>query len=298
MFSILISTKNRQADLLFTLRQLQSLLQRNDVEAVVFDDGSTDGTNAAVQQYFPEIRLHRNEISKGYLYCRNKMLNETTAEFAISLDDDAHFLSENPLDEIQNYFKENTSCGLIAFRLYWSPNFSENKAASENPQIVKSFVGCGHAWRMKAWREIPNYPEWFEFYGEEDVAAMQLFKKKWQVHYLPQVLVQHRVDLKSRSQLNRDSGLRYRRSLRAGWYSYLLFYPVVKIPRLLAYSLWMQIKKVGKGNFKVAIPLFRAISDVMFNIPKIARNRNALTLTEYEDYRRLNETKIFWTPEK
>jgi hypothetical protein len=37
---------------------------------------------------------------------------------------------------------------------------------------VKSFVGCGHAWRMKAWHEIPNYPEWFEFYGEENYASL------------------------------------------------------------------------------------------------------------------------------
>lgn len=298
MFAILISTKNRQTDLLFTLQQLEPLLQRSDVECVVYDDGSTDGTYAAVQQNFPKIQLQRNAISKGYLYCRNKMLNETTAEFAVSLDDDAHFLSENPLEAIQNYFNANPNCGLIAFRLYWNRNFSENRTTTECPQIVKSFVGCGHVWRMKAWRDIPNYPEWFKFYGEEDVAAMQLFKKNWEVHYLPQVLVQHRVDLKLRSQLNKDFGWRYRRALRSDWYSYLLFYPIIKTPRILGYSLWMQFKKIGKGDLKVAFPLLQAIADVVLNIPNIVRNRNALTRIEYESYCQLKEAKIFWTPEK
>jgi GT2 family glycosyltransferase len=298
MFAILISTKNRKADLIFTLLQLGKLLQRNDVVCTVYDDGSTDGTFEAIAENFPHIQLMRNETSKGYLYCRNKMLNETADEFAISLDDDAHFLSENPLEEIQKHFDDNSNCALIAFRLFWNTNPPQNITTVEIPESVKSFVGCGHVWRMKAWRDIPNYPEWFEFYGEEDFASLQLFKKVWEVHYVPQVLVQHRVDLKLRTQQNRDFGFRYRRSLRAGWYSYLLFYPISKIPRLFGYSLSMQFRKIFKGNSKVIVPLFEALADMLIHFPHIVKNRNALTPSEYENYRKLKETKTFWTPEK
>jgi hypothetical protein len=44
-------------------------------------------------------------------------------------------------------------------------------------KVLQSFVGCGHVWRMDAWRTIENYPEWFYFYGEEDFASYLLFKK-------------------------------------------------------------------------------------------------------------------------
>ena len=40
-FSILISTKNRIIDLAFTLDKINYLIQKNEVECVVFDDGST-----------------------------------------------------------------------------------------------------------------------------------------------------------------------------------------------------------------------------------------------------------------
>jgi hypothetical protein len=30
-------------------------------------------------------------------------------------------------------------------------------------EVLQSFVGCGHVWRMDAWRTIENYPEWFIF---------------------------------------------------------------------------------------------------------------------------------------
>jgi glycosyltransferase involved in cell wall biosynthesis len=110
--SILISTKNRSDDLLFTLQKIKYLLNE-EVKCVVYDDGSTDGTFEKVTTQFPEIEVKRNEISKGYIFCRNKMLNETKADFAISLDDDAHFLTENPLEKILNYFNENPNV------VYW-----------------------------------------------------------------------------------------------------------------------------------------------------------------------------------
>jgi glycosyltransferase involved in cell wall biosynthesis len=114
-FSILITTKNRKNDLAFTLNKINYLLKDNNVECVVFDDGSTDGTFEYVKQNFPNIKLQRNSFSKGYLFCRNKMLNETKATYAISLDDDAHFVTENPLESIRKYFEENTNCGLIDY---------------------------------------------------------------------------------------------------------------------------------------------------------------------------------------
>ena len=62
-FSILITTKNRLSDLVFTLDRIKCLLDRNDVLCVVFDDGSIDGTSEYVKQNFPNIELHSNAVS-------------------------------------------------------------------------------------------------------------------------------------------------------------------------------------------------------------------------------------------
>ena len=98
-FAIHIATKNRKDDLLFTLEQVYPLLENPELNCVVFDDGWNDGTADAVRQQFPKIQLLQNTTSRGYLYCRNVMLNETQADIAISLDDDAHFLSKNIVHE-------------------------------------------------------------------------------------------------------------------------------------------------------------------------------------------------------
>jgi glycosyltransferase involved in cell wall biosynthesis len=295
-FSILISTKNRRDDLLFTLRKISGLTERNDVQCVVFDDGSDDGTFNAVKSNFPKVMLLRNKVPKGYLFCRNKMLDETTADFAISLDDDAHFLSENPIEIIRNHFAGNPKCGLIAFRIFWGKDEPENTVTSETTERVKSFVGCGHAWRMNAWRDISDYPEWFGFYGEENFASLELFRKNWVIHYLPAVLVQHRVDMKARSQ-SPDFAFRYRRSLRSDWHLYFLFYPVLKIPKKLGYSIWMQLNKIAKGNSRMIVPTFRALLDVIIAVPNYIRFRNGFTSETYKKYMNLKEARIFWKPE-
>lgn len=293
IFTILITTKNRLADLIFTLKKINPLLQQNAVECVVFDDGSTDGTYEYVKEKFPNIQLHRNIVSKGYIFCRNKMLNETKAAYAISLDDDAHFVTKNPLESLQNHFEQNANCGLIALRVFWGLKEPSSVVSNEKSTQVQGFVGCAHVWRMSAWRDIPSYPEWFVFYGEENFASYQLFKKNWKVHYLPEVLVNHRVDVKSRKN-NPDYIARMRRSLRSGWYLLFLFCPTAIIPRKLSYSIWMQFKKIFKGDFKTLQALVLALLDLVWSIPKIIKNSNRLSQKEYDSYNKLPETKIYW----
>lgn len=295
--SILITTKNRLNDLAFTLSKINALLEDNDVECVVFDDGSTDGTFDYVKQNFPRVQLQKNLVSKGYIFCRNKMLNETHAHYAISLDDDAHFVTENSLAIIQKHFEENTYCGLLALRIFWGLEEPKSVVSTERTVQVQGFVGCAHVWRMTAWRDIPHYPEWFVFYGEENFASFQLFKKNWAIHYLPEVLVHHRVDFKARKK-DKDYAIRLRRSLRSGWYLFFLFYPLNVIPRKMGYSLWIQFKmKVFKGDFKALQAIVLGLFDLVWNIPRILKNCNRLTEKEYESYNQLPETKIYWQPE-
>uniref|UniRef100_UPI003752815E glycosyltransferase n=1 Tax=Flavobacterium sp. TaxID=239 RepID=UPI003752815E len=274
----------------------QKLVLNNDIEIVVFDDGSTDGTYKFVKENYPKIIIHRNEISKGYLYCRNKMLNETNAKYAISLDDDANFLSHNPLQEIENHFNNNPNCGLIAFRIFWGLQLPVTTISNENSQRVKGFVGCGHVWKIESWKKIPNYPEWFVFYGEEQYASYYLFKNNIQVHYLPSVLVHHRVDMLQRKNA-KDSLFRNRYSLRSGWFLYFIFLPLPLALKTFFYSLFCQIKnKIFKFKYTATKSIILAIGDLIINLPKIISQRNKINYKDYKFYLNLQNTKIYWKP--
>jgi len=294
--SILITTKNRIADLKVTLLNLASLLQHKEVECLVYDDASTDGTFEYLKAHFPNLILFRNEKSLGLIHNRNVLLNKCSGDYAISLDDDAHFLSENVIENITNYFESHPKCGVMACRIFWGKTHPISLTTNEIPQRVKGFVGCGHVWNMKAWHNIPNYPAWFVFYGEEEFASYQLFKNHWEVHYVPEILVQHRVEIKARKS-DSDYVQRQRRSFRSGWYLYFLFYPWSVIPKKLVYTLWMQIKtKVLKGDGRATKGLLLALLDVLIHIPRLLKESNRFSSDEFKKYSNLEPTKIYWRP--
>lgn len=297
-FSILITTKNRLEDLKLTLQKINHFLERSDLECIICDDGSTDGTSNYIKTIHPSIHLIRNPKSKGLIYSRNRLLQLTKATYALTLDDDAHIISQNPFEIIERYFETNKQCAVMAFRIFWGTIAPNNLSHTLEIMRVKGFVGCGHVWRMEAWNTIPNYPAWFIFYGEEDFAAFQLFKQGWEVHYHPDILVHHRVDVKSRKN-NHDYQQRLRRSLRSGWYLYVLFYPWPFIPKRFLYSLWVQFKnKVLKGDFKAFLAILQALGDVIMNMPRLMKNAHRLSKKEFLAYSRLPETQLYWKPDK
>ncbi|MBJ7880577.1 glycosyltransferase family 2 protein [Gelidibacter salicanalis] len=296
-FSILITTKNRLNDLKITLQNIATLIDRYEMECMVCDDGSNDGTSDFVSLNYPKIQLISHKLSKGLLYNRNYMLNRTSALYAISLDDDAHFISSNTLEIIEEYFNDNLTCGLIAFRVFWGLEPPRTHVTLDHAHQVSDFVGCGHVWRMDAWRLIPDYPEWFEFYGEESFASMQLFKNDWQIHYVPEILVHHRVNMKARK-IDNDFLLRQRRSLRSGWYLYFICYPKrVMFIRFLS-SLSSQIRrKTFKGNMLATLAIFQGLFDVLRNLSNIFKCNVRLSYKTYTEFVTLPKGIVYWHPD-
>lgn len=297
IFSILITTKNRLEDLKVTLDYLKEILEQSTVECIICDDGSTDGTYEYVASNYPKIVVFRHENSKGLIASRNELLAMTKAQYAISLDDDAHFLTNNVLTSIQSYFQEHKCCGVMALRVFWGKETPSSTYTSQQPKQVNGYVGCGHVWRMETWRTIPNYLEWFQFYGEEQFAALQLAKTSWQIHYEPSILVHHRVDMKARTQ-NSDYLLRQRQSLRSGWYLYFLCMPKRLAFKLFVSSLWSQIKrKVLKGNLQATKAIVLAFFDLIKHSPKFFNEKYRLSVKEYDDFSKLPAAPIYWNIE-
>jgi glycosyltransferase involved in cell wall biosynthesis len=293
-YSFLIATKNRAKDLLITLNKLESLISRDDVECLIMNDGSTDETENIIKK-FPHSKLFSNITSKGYIYSRNFLLNRSKGDFAISLDDDAHFLTQEPLKLIENYFRNNPLCGLISCRIIWSSKNEKFVISDEVPEKVKSFVGCGHIWRLSAWNLVPNYPEWYEFYGEEDYASFQLFKNGWEVHYVPDIFVHHRVNLTKRKKQS-DFYKRVRQNFNSGIFNISIFYPFPFSIKFLVYTFYIQLtNKLFKGHLKTFLYILFAYFDLVKNIFRIKNERvNSLSMKEFIEYKKLANAKIYW----
>lgn len=84
--SVVIPTKNRREILRETVASI--LQQTIELEILVLDDGSTDGTSEMLRAEFPAVRALRFEQSKGPTVRRNQGAQLARGEFLFTIDDD------------------------------------------------------------------------------------------------------------------------------------------------------------------------------------------------------------------
>jgi len=293
-FSLLIATRNRRAELLRTLAAMAPAVLAEQ-EALVLDDASDDGTAEAVAAGFPEVRLIRHAVHTGYIAARNELLAAARGELAISLDDDAEIATPGFLARIAEHFDARPRCGVAALRIFWGRSLPEAapRQAGE-PRRVQSFVGCGHVWRLEAWRSLPPYPAWFEMYGEEVFASYELLRHGWEVHYLPAVLVHHRVELAGRPAAER--AWRYRRQLRAGLFLFCLFHPRRVLPRHLAYAFWDQARRLPESDRRLQDLLWVA-AELARHARRLGKERRPLSPEQWRLWQSLPPAVVYWSPE-
>jgi len=85
--SVILPTRNRRALLEMTLRSVLGQ-QEVDLEVIVVDEASTDGTLAMLATEFPEARVIKHETARGPSAARNAGIAAATGEWILFLDDD------------------------------------------------------------------------------------------------------------------------------------------------------------------------------------------------------------------
>lgn len=142
-FSVIIPTYNRRPQLGDAIDSV--LAQGVDVEVIVVDDGSTDGTLdwLATEYPDPRVRVLRNERSKGPAGGRNTGLLAAHGEFIALLDSDDSFLPGH-LAEALGVFQRFTEVDVIFGRAayeqdgkpvdYMGPNFERKLGLAPREQ--------------------------------------------------------------------------------------------------------------------------------------------------------------------
>lgn len=110
LVSAIITTHNRKELL---PRAIESVLSQtySNIECIVVDDKSNDGTNMLCKNYPINYIYIPPEESKGGNYARNKGILEAKGEYVAFLDDDDYWLPEKIEKQVQLIEKKN--CELV-----------------------------------------------------------------------------------------------------------------------------------------------------------------------------------------
>lgn len=273
--SILIVSKNRKIDLFKTLQILDLLINKFEVEVLVFLDGCTDDSER-LKDELTWVRWFISIKSIGASAARHQIYPMANAEILIGLDDDAHPLHENFIEKIEMLFNHNHKVGIIAFEEVKGIFISDIEALKESQSETKEFlcsefIGCGFAIRKTVYDETNGFPVWVDIYGEESCLSIEVLAKGHDILYSNKIKVNHRVDREKR-RLDKQNYFRFGKQLKNSTYYFLVYYPFPVINILKLY--WHNFKKYALSDFEFCKIYLKTIGIVVISLPKILKYRN------------------------
>ncbi|MFQ5905106.1 MAG: glycosyltransferase family 2 protein [bacterium] len=184
-------------------------------EAIVCDDSSTDSTVDFMKESFPEVRVLRTRVRRGFAGAANVGLRESKHEVVVLLNNDTcvdeHFLE--PLlshFENENVFAVLCKCydwegdmlrdgGKIGefkrgfFRVHRNYDVDATSGDSSSPYYSFYAPGSFSAFSRKKLESLGWFDELFAPFNWEDAdLSYRAWKRGWDVHYEPASIVRHR----------------------------------------------------------------------------------------------------------
>ena len=214
--TVVIITYNRRAELLRTLDRLAGLPEKPRV--IVTDNGSADGTAAAVARHHPEVRLLRPGRNLGAVG-RNLAVREVRTPYVAFCDDDSWW-APGALSGAADLLDRHPALGAVTARIVVEPDGVEDPIVEElrgspvpGPEwlpgpVLGSFLAAATVLRTDAFRAAGGFHPRLWLGGEEELLAADLAAAGWWLTYVDRLTVHHFPSVVRDPTLRRRNGIR------------------------------------------------------------------------------------------
>ncbi len=249
--SVVVISRDRRESLLATLGRLDELPERPPI--LVVDNGSGDGTAAAVRRSYPSVRLIEAGTNLGSAG-RTLGVQAARTPYVAFADDDSWW-APAALTAAVDIFAAYPRLALLAGRVLVGYEqrldpvcaamaASPLRRAADLPgPSVLGFLACGAVVRRSAYLEVGGFHDRFGVGGEEELLAIDLVRRGHGLAYVDAVVAHHHPSPA------RDPARRLRTQVRNALWSALLRRPVGTVARHLA-ALLLRLPRdpaVGRG---------------------------------------------------
>jgi GT2 family glycosyltransferase len=205
----IVNTNSRQL-LLACLGSLAG----TDVEIVVLDNASEDGSADAVRERFPGVRVIAQAHRAGFGANHNAVIRATAGRYVYVLNEDTT-AGDWGFDSLTAYLDAHPRVAALGPRLVYPDGRRQDSAwrfptplvsmlalatlgrlgvtqsRGDAPRPVDWVMGAALVLRREALDEVGLFDEDFFIYSEEVDLQARLREAGWEVHYFPQVSVVH-----------------------------------------------------------------------------------------------------------
>lgn len=222
--SIVIVTWNGKKyalECLDSIRELGSILE---IEVVVVDNASTDGTPQAIREHHPEVKLIQNEANLGFAKANNIGIAATSGAYVCLVNSDV-VVPPGCLEKMVDFMKANPDIGLLGPKML-SPTGEVGQSVNRVPTVwnylcfalglhslvpnSKLFGGyimagygynktedvevlTGWFWMVprRALEQVGGLDERFFMYGEDLDWSLRFLKAGWRVVFFAEAEALH-----------------------------------------------------------------------------------------------------------
>jgi glycosyltransferase involved in cell wall biosynthesis len=166
--TVVITSKDRKEELRVAVES--AVNQTANIEVLVIDDGSSDGTAEMIRSEFPSVRFYRKESSAGLVVRRNQAAELARAPILISIDDDAEFSTDHVVEQVLPYFQDDRvgAVGIPFIDVKVDPDRVSQKAPDASSlHALFSYIGTAHAIRKDLFLQLGGYRGFFIHQNEE-----------------------------------------------------------------------------------------------------------------------------------
>jgi glycosyltransferase involved in cell wall biosynthesis len=181
---------------------IQSVLKQNykDIEHIIVDGNSTDGTVSIIERYSRHLSQWKSETDNGMYHAINKGMAMATGEVIGLLNSDDVFASNDVISDIVKCFKETKKDSLYGDLVYVDPD--------DTNQVLRLWKGQAYKRARFKYGWMPAHPTFYfkrslvEKLGsyeshyftaaDYEFMARYLYRNKISSIYLPKLIVRMR----------------------------------------------------------------------------------------------------------
>jgi GT2 family glycosyltransferase len=281
--SVMITTRNRSADLARTLGVLASMEYRPD-EILVTADGCQDDTVEMMRQDFPNCQVIINDAPMGSVASRDRMIREARNEIIVSLDDDSYPMNPSFFYELSSVFTEHPAAAVVTFSELRDGGVysTDMRTPITKGHYVSAYPNCAAAMRRSVYLLQPGFPKFFQHMYEETDYAQQCYADGFSVWFEPSLTIRHHVSAKNRGWMHRHH-LNARNELWSVW----MRCPWPWLPIVSLYRVGRQFRYACTEGIRWAAQEPRWWLSALKGLPQCLKNRCAIPWSVYYSWMRL-----------
>ena len=191
-----------------TIETLDSILSQEGVSLKIWvvDQGSRREELELLKAFSNGYQnIHVTELAEnvGVPAGRNIGTRLGKAPYTVSIDNDAAFENKDSLKKVVTVLENEPEIGAISFRIKNYYTRKDDELSWVFPKALKNkrderftttrFVGCGHAIRRQVFEQTGGYDDSLFFYWEETDLSIRIIDIGYQIVYLPEISVLHKV---------------------------------------------------------------------------------------------------------